>query len=366
MNVSIEQSVLADALNFVGAAVSKRAPKWVLRCVLISAHDGKAGLSGTQLDITAARTIQAAVNRSGKALLPLDIVAGIVRECRGETINIKTDDDGMLEILAGDAKFRINTADPAEFPATPEPEGKTHIKVDASKLFAALDHAIPATARESSHYAISGILIESDGNDINIVGTDGRRMSVSTIKPQAKTHDEFAAVVPADAMQMLRRIKAHEDASAYLKFNHDRVSMLIGGSTVVSSLVAGSFPKWRDVVPDETTDLATIEAGILRHAVRQAAKLTNEESRHIKLTIQQGQAVISSSSPDSGEAWISCEADYDGDAIEIGLDPAFVLDAIAAAGDSDIVDIMFNDATTPILLQSQDDARTVIMPVKLE
>jgi DNA polymerase-3 subunit beta len=100
--------------------------------------------------------------------------------------------------------------------------------------------------------------------------------------------------------------------------------------------------------------------------VRQAALLTTEESRAVKLSFLENQLVITSQSPEQGDARIEIPIEYDGDALEIGFNPAFVSEALKVVP-YDQLYIELHESFRPGILRGEDKEEFlyVIMPVSL-
>ena len=135
-------------------------------------------------------------------------------------------------------------------------------------------------------------------------------------------------------------------------------------AVLVSTLVQGNFPKYSDVIPRETSKKATLDARQFEHRIRQAALLTNEESRGVRLSFQSEQVTLSSRTPETGEAEVTCPISFEGDPIEIGFNPTFLVDALRVVEGGEVTFEM-NANNKPAVLKSGSDFLYVLMPVDL-
>ena len=109
---------------------------------------------------------------------------------------------------------------------------------------------------------------------------------------------------------------------------------------------------------------ATISTGQFEHRVRQAALLTNEESRGVRLAFAPEAATLTSRAPEAGEAEVTCPIKYDGEQIEIAFNPSFLLEALrVVAGDEVVLEL--SAANKPAVLKAGSDFLYVLMPVDL-
>jgi DNA polymerase-3 subunit beta len=131
---------------------------------------------------------------------------------------------------------------------------------------------------------------------------------------------------------------------------------------LVSSLVQGNFPKYSDVIPKDCAMKATIDGRQFEHRIRQAALLTDEESRSVKLSFSEGRVTLTSRTPDAGEAEVVCPASYSGESIELGFTPSFLTDALKVV-DAEQISFEMNANNKPALLRCGQDFLYALMPL---
>jgi DNA polymerase-3 subunit beta len=144
----------------------------------------------------------------------------------------------------------------------------------------------------------------------------------------------------------------------------------LGGRSVARHLSAVRglyrFLLANGVIPRDPTRRVTLSSEPLSHAIRRVALLSAEHSRAIKVELQPGLLVLSSSNPDLGEAREEIELDYAGEALAIAFNARYLLDATAASGAKEL-EFAFQDALSPAQLVPTDDSDTlaVVMPMRL-
>jgi len=75
--------------------------------------------------------------------------------------------------------------------------------------------------------------------------------------------------------------------------------------------------------------------------------------------------VLSSRSPESGEATVNFACKFEGSDVEIGFNPTFLVDALRVV-DSDEISLEMTTANRPGLLKGGANFSYVIMPVNLQ
>jgi DNA polymerase-3 subunit beta len=133
-----------------------------------------------------------------------------------------------------------------------------------------------------------------------------------------------------------------------------------------TNLVEGAFPPFEDVIPKDQDKKVTFVAAELASAIRQAALLTNEESKGVRLSFKDKMLTLTSRAPEMGEAEIHLDLEmYDGDPLEIGFNPGFITDALKVVDGSEVI-IELKAPNKPGVLRTCNDFTYVLMPVNLQ
>lgn len=367
MKVICDRGALVESLNLVGGVVVSRTPKPVLQCVKLSAGEDMLTLTATDLEVAVRLvTPRVEVNEVGEALIPADKLSQIVRESVDPTLTLSTEQD-VAQITGRDSRFKIFGQPVADFPPVPEFTGEPDFEVSAAELHRLIAMTIFATARENSRYAINGVLVERDGNKLTLVATDGHRLAMAKGACKgAKGEGVRSAIVPTKALNLLLRLFDDADQTVQIKLEDNQILFATDGSQLSSNLVEGNFPPYKDVIPKESDRKATLATDTLVSAVRRAALLTNEESKGVRMAFADKQLTMTSRAPEMGEAEIKVDLpDYQGEGIEIGFNPGYLLDALKVV-DEPQVTFEFKAGNKPGVLRTGTNFLYVIMPVNLQ
>jgi DNA polymerase III subunit beta len=365
MKVIAQTAALQEALALAGSIVATRTPKPVLQCIKMVAANKVLTLLSTDLEVGCRYQLAAVqVQEEGEALVSSERLGGIVRESGDEeSLTLQTDKEAC-HVRGSNGHFKIFGFDPAEYPAVAEFSGDPDFQINASVLAKMIGKTLFATAKAHSHYAISGVLWEASGKKLQLVATDGHRLAQakgSLAKPASR---EISAIVPAKLMGLIQRVAGGSDETLDVKVLENQILVRTSRTVLTSSLVQGNFPRYSDVIPKECNRKAAINTGLFEHRIRQAALLTNEESRGVRLSFKKDQVILTSRAPETGEAEVSCPITLEGDAVEIAFNPAFLIDALRVA-ETDQVSLEMNASNKPAVVKAGTDFLYVLMPVDL-
>jgi DNA polymerase III sliding clamp (beta) subunit (PCNA family) len=335
--------------------IIQRGPKVTYDCVRLSDDDGRLAVSATNHGERVALPVEVAEGRPGDpVLLNAARLSQVLGAIDGDAVTITRAKNGDIDVSGNGTRFRVSAyAD--DWPETPVVGDATDSQeVDGPTLAAHLRSVLRAVATENSRYAINGVLFSGP----HIVATDGRRMAIAGLP-----HDTgMSAIVSRSMIQTVLAI----DADAW-EIRHDKTSIEFrsDAGVVVGSLVEGTFPAWRDVIPKHD-DSVRVDVADLRRAMETARVVANAEVRGARITFQGGTATVTAADGMGGEA--ECVLPLAGVGLgrdlAIGMNPSYVVDAIAHLPGDAVVTMWLGRANQPVLFEC-DGYRHVVMPVSL-
>ncbi len=366
MKADFNRAALAEALTLLSTVVPNRTPKPILKCVKIEA-DKDVHISATDLEVGINFTFSQVKVRSGGAIVvPCDKLTSIVRESTDETLSIVSD-KGICEVTGSDSHFTIYGQEPDQYPAVPSFDGKADIEVELATLQEGIEQTLFATAKESTRYALNGVLWEAKGKKLSLVATDGRRLAKTRFSLSVKASEkaeQSKIIVPSKTMSLLDKIGDSEKQTLSIKFEDNKIMINCSNAVITSTLVEGNFPKYEDIIPTDYDKKVKLSTESATSAVRRAALLTSEESRGIKLSLNKQKLVFSARAPESGDATVEMPIEYSAEPIEIGFNPQFLTDMLRVIR-ADEFDLELGQPDRPGLIKAGQNFLYVIMPINL-
>ncbi len=371
MRVICNRAALADAVSLVGSVVAARAVRPALACLRLEAVKSAGGdylaISGTDTEVSLHQVIRLVeVEQAGVALIPGDKLRDIVRASVDETVGIETTADQAV-IKGSDSKFKVFVQDPANYPPVPVLEGDGDFSVIGGQFRQLVNKTLFAAAKESGRYAFSGVLVTAEEKTITLVSTDGRRLALTKgeLSSGKAGKDGKKVIIPSKTLALVDKLIRDNEEPVKIKLEGNLVYLATADATLSSNLIEGQFPPYGDVIPKESDRRMEVSTAEFLSAVRRASLLTTEESRGVRMhfTAKKG-VVITSSSPEAGESEVNLTAKFDGADLEIGFNPALLIEALKVV-DSDQVVFEMQAANRPGVLKDSSGFVYVLMPVNL-
>jgi len=388
MKISITKDPVLDALQQVQNVVSTRTTLPILSNVLLRASGDILELTTTDLDVGIRRRVCATVAKPGATSLPARRLFSIVRELPEGEIEIEVDDKNNAAISCGSSFFRIVGLPAEEFPPLPKLEGGKSFKIEQQALRDMLRKTAYAISNDETRYVLNGIYLGFKSEKLTVVATDGRRLALVEHDLEFPKANEAEAILPTKAVMELMhllgdkgevivtltenqmafemQVEAQEAAPQGKKGEKETTKKGTEGSNVllVSKLIEGTYPNYRQVIPTESKERVSLEREALLTALRRASLLCTEKSNSVKLQFSKNNLSIIAKSPDVGEAKESMAINYKGKEVAVAFNPDYLMDPLKNL-DNDEVFIELTDELSPGVIKVNAPFLYVLMPMRM-
>ena len=368
MKVSATREHLLEALQSVIGVVERRQTMPILSNVLLNARENRLRITATDLEVELVAAAQIDLQQAGDVTVPGRKLYDIVRTLPDHTsISLSREADKVV-VRGGRSRFTLSSLPAGEFPVIGEIGAQHSLSLGARDCRRLIDKTHFAMAQQDVRYYLNGTLLETDGQALRAVATDGHRLSWCELALQgaARPSGELQQIiVPRKGMLELQRLLDGEgEITLDLGSNHVRIQ--IGDVRLTSKLIDGKFPEYSRVIPSQPPRVMSGPREALRAALQRTAILSNEKYRGVRLTFSAGLLTVQAHNPEHEEAEDQVEVDFAGEALEIGFNVGYLLDALSAI-ETEVVEICLTGADSSCLIRPPGDAtvKYVVMPMRL-
>lgn len=363
MKFTISKESFLGAINQVQHVVSSRTTLAILSNVLLKARDGVLELTTTDLDVGVTCSVPAEVEEAGATTLPARRLATIVRELPSEEIEVKVDEKNVASIRSGPSFFKVLGLTSEEFPALPRFDDAREFKIEQQMLRDCLRKTSYAISTDETRYVLNGILFSFKDNALTMVATDGRRLAMVEQELEFPQSQEIDIIVPTKAVNELSRL-LEDSGEVSIRVTGSQVGFDLGDALLVSKLIDGNYPNYRQVIPGESKERIPLEREGFLRAISRVSLLTTDKSNSIKFIFTPGSVEIVASSPDVGEARETLAINYKGASITIAFNPEFAMAPLRNLS-ADEVHLHLIDEISPGVLRSGTNFLYVLMPMRV-
>jgi DNA polymerase-3 subunit beta len=365
MKFSAARETLLKPLQTVVGVVERRQTMPILSNVLLSVQGSKLSITATDLEVEMVAEAEVKGDSAGDITVPGRKLHDIFRALPdGTTVEFNLSGD-RLTIKAGRSRFTLSTLRAADFPTIDEIAAKQTLRLNKQDLRRLVEKTHFSMAQQDVRYYLNGLLLETEKKRLRAVATDGHRLALSEVELLgAATRDEQLIVPRKGVLELSRLLEGEGEVQVALGANHVRVQL--DGVRLTSKLIDGRFPEYSRVVPTQPKNIIKADRNLFRQALQRTAILSNEKYRGVRLELGANSVVLQANNPEQEEAVETLEVEYAGDAMEIGFNVNYLLDALAAV-DSEQVEFGVTDGNSSCLIREPGSERTkfVVMPMRL-
>ena len=366
MKATCPRDALLAAVQLVGAAVAARTTKPILSNIKITAADDAMTLTATDLEVGIKFHLRGVkVARTGGVILPPSRLVSILRETSDPEITLDAKDD-LTTIKLSTGRYELPGGDVNEFPDIPDfdPGSQFH-ELTAGVLRSLIKRtAFAADKKESTRYAVSGVLWEAEGVKARLVATDTKRLAlaegVATVQGElgANTH-----IIPLKTISLLERNLADDGELIRVVLRPNEAMFQTERALIHTRLVEGRFPPYRNIIPKKFDVKLSVAVSALLAAVRQAAIMSDDESKRVDFVFTPGQVTLSARGPDTGSSLVTLPLpEYDGPEVAIAFDPHYLIEMLKANEAADTLTLEMTDGSKPAVFRA-DGYTYLVMPL---
>jgi DNA polymerase-3 subunit beta len=249
-----------------------------------------------------------------------------------------------------------------EFPKLPEFKDKEVVVLEQSALKHMFSLTSFAVSSDETRYILNGILFKVNKSSLTLVATDGKRLAVVERKLNRSAEKEISIIVPLKTVhELMRNLK--EDGELSLVMGGNQILFEMGDVAVVSRLIEGEFPDYKQVIPAVSANKINLERERLLLATKRAALLVTPDYQAVKLEVFKNKLVISKSTPDVGESREEVPMEYQGKELAIGFNPVYITDVLKNLHDEK-VELELTDSEKPGVIRSSGYVY-IVLPMRL-
>ncbi|WP_405789506.1 MerR family transcriptional regulator [Streptomyces sp. NBC_00029] len=222
------------------------------------------------------------------------------------------------------------------------------LTLPAAEFAAALDAVRFAVGGDPELPVLGGILFDAEGTGLHLVATDRYRMAVARASTTGHGGERVQLTVPAPLVDAMRALLG-DGSTAVLTVDGDGVELETEGRRVAGRGLGEEFPDYRRLMQLPEGRRIALDVPALRRA----------------LAAQGGERCVLVLTDTVTVADDACAADADLDGDRVGVNPALLLDALAA-GEDMLLEYVGPKAPLVLLRRGTEDAFSLLMPCTLD
>jgi len=344
---------------------------------MIEAKDGEIRLVSTNLEMGVKTKIRGKIEKEGVYTVDAKIISDYIALLPNEKIDIELKDNKII-IELNKNKTKITGSPAEDFPVIPVVTQENGYQISINEFKKALAQTVFAVSNTETRVELSGVLFIFTGDELVLSATDSYRLTEKKIKAKAETKSEGEKkiIVPAKTvLELVRILGAARENTAINKnaeeikiyFTDNQLLFSFGGVELVSRLIEGQYPDYKQIIPANSKTRAVVNRQELMRSIKIAALFSKENVNDVNLDLPQNRnvVIVSSASGQVGENITELEAVVDGDDNGVVVNYRYFLEGVNNMSEENVIISIINP-NTPCLIKAENDNSYVyiIMPIK--
>lgn len=365
MELTVTQQNLAKALNIVSRVANMKTQMTILDNILLRTEGNRLLVASTNLEIATTERIGAKIIKAGDITIPAKVVTEFINNLPSGIISLKAENNHLL-IKSDNYTSTINGVAADEFPELPTINEDTAVRyaISTADFKTAVNQTIVSVSNDNSRPILTGVLWQSSDGYLNLVSTDGYRLSE---KKLIKTKSELSIIVPALTLQEVMRAISDGDEEVEILFNSTQVRFRVGETEVISQLIEGNFPDYKQLIPKNNDVVVKIDRDDFIQVAKVASLFAVHSSSGVTLSVDElkNEFSLKSIASEIGENISEAKAEVKGQG-KITLNSRYLIDALNSVTGKETT-FEFSSKLAPCLIKSSQkdsDYIHIIMPLK--
>ncbi|CAN4265188.1 DnaN DNA polymerase sliding clamp subunit (PCNA homolog) [Methylophilaceae bacterium] len=366
MNIQINRETLLKPLTSVTSIVEKRHTLPILSNLLLEVKQNKIHLTATDLEMQISLTVDSVTSGDFSTTLSAKKLLDICRSLPDNAeINMSTT-ESRITLKAAKSRFNLQTLPAADYPVMTKTQTNSTLVVLAQRELKDLLKQVEfAMAQQDIRYYLNGLLFEIAANKLNIVGTDGHRLSFTSTELK-QNYEKQDVILPRKTVVELIKLLDDSDDEVQIELASNQVNFSFANLKLISKVIDGKFPDYNRVIPIGHQNTFSVERLNVLLAMQRASILSNEKYRGIRMVLSNNNLKLISTNSDQEEAEEEMEISYTGDALDIGFNVTYLIDVLNNTN-SDQTNFSFADANSSCLITipNNPNYKYVVMPMRI-
>ena len=360
---------LKHGIALVEKAVSQKSSLPVLENIFIELKNGALTLRGNNLEIGIENNLNIEPPQAeGSVLVKAKTLSGILSKIENESLSIKVSTDNKIAIKGENVDFDILGSDTQDYPVFPSLEEGVTLRLGVDELRELIKHTIIAVSYDETKQFLNGILVNSEGDQLAFVATDGYRLSLKkqNIPP---LNAPVNLIIPFKAVNELNKILQTADITKNIEItlSSNQAAFKMGTFLLISRVIQGQFPDYKQVIPTTSQNKLTVNREAFLAAAERASIIASASNNVVRFTFAQTHVSLQANAHGLGDfkEEIALTRKEGQDEVKVAFNIRLLIDVLKTISDETVM-LSLNNELSPCKIELESDASFtyIIMPIR--
>lgn len=363
MKFAIDRSSAMEAVKLCSAVIRGSSTLPVLSCVLIQAKGEEITFLSSDLDRWIECRVPAKIEKPGTVALNARLLSAILAKGEAPEVSITIDGKLKAQVKCGGSSYSFPGITAAEFPEIPEEPTLESLEMSADDWLSAARSVAWAASNEPTRMTLCGTLVTQQNGNLLLVATDGKRLAQTLTDTPGMNRD---AIIPTDTMKILNSITSTGDV-LFFSLGDSMIVATCGTSKVVSKLIEGFYPNYRQVIPNREgqRNLTHIQipARAFLESIERVSFMVSDGRPGVTISVTEDHTTLSVDGTDNTSK-TSIAAEAKGPNQKLCASAQFLAEPFRN-WDADTIEMEIEDSMSPVMLRAGAN-QYVLMPIRVQ
>lgn len=354
MKLEVNKDKLLKAISRADKITGKNTSLSVLSCIVLETKESKLEIKSTNLELGISLLIPAKVMKEGIVAIPANIFVSYINNLGTDENLVLEKNDNILMVTGKKSETKINTLPTEDFPPIPKVGDEKSCKIASTELVGGLKSVWYAASLSSMKPELSSVYVYPNDGDLTFVATDSFRLAEK--KTGVRIDDFESILIPQRNVSEIIRIFDGLEDEVKISFGDNQASFEIEGVIyLVSRVVDGSFPDYKQIIPKEDKTEVTVLKNDLFNTLK-ISNLFSDNFNQVNFKINSESDIFETTSKNSekGETRNTIPSTIRGESIDINFNQKYINDSFSSIVPESIV-LKFNGSGKPVVIRGVGD-----------
>ena len=356
MNIECGQDKILEGIHKAQRIAGKHPTLPVLSCLLLEAKKNNSlVIKATNLDLGIEIIIPAKVIKEGVVAVPAGVIYSFLSNLTTGGKDIKLEVEGTnLLIKTQHSNGTIKTMVSEEFPNIPKITDGKEFSISSIDFIKGLKSVWYSASISGVKPELSSVYVYHDNGYVVYAATDSFRLAEKKIKLK-KPADFGQILIPFKNISEIIRIFDGVTADISIQFNKNQISLSYNGVYLISRVIDGVFPDYRQIIPKEVKTNGVVLKQDFTDAMKISHIFSDKFNQiHFKIVPKKNIFEIQTKNNDIGENIQNIDATISGDETEINFNHRYIVDCLQSI-ETDSISLDFSGPNRPLVIRPVAD-----------
>jgi DNA polymerase III subunit beta len=362
MKLECDKSKIEPAIQKASKLANRHLTLPVLACVYLDVlSDNRLIIKSTNLDIGVEIEIKVKTIEKGTVAVPANILLGVLSSIKEDNLVFETKDNN-LKISSNKNSVVIKCLSHEDFPSIPKLKSDSSsinkdlksIKINCRDLIVGFKSVWYSASNSNIKPELSSVYVYKNENNLVFVSTDSFRLAEKRVNTKIPV-DFPQTLIPFRNVSEIIKLFEDYNGEVEILFEKNQAAFITPDLYVVSRLIDGSFPDYKQIIPKTFITTATILKNDLINSIKTSNIFSDALNQvKIKVDIKNKSLNIESKNNDVGEYYDSINASVSGENIELNFNSKYIIDCIQSISSDSLV-LNFGGVGKPLAISGTTD-----------